>query len=166
MAYATVAQLLERYDLRTIGDLAADNNTQVSSGALPTDPNVLAALNDASGEIDSALLVGGMYTPAQLEALAGNSQFKLVRLCCRIAIVFIHERRHLLEADELEKYEKINNDALARLRKGENLFDIAANVGAGKPSVDGPSTVEYQGLNLVRDRVQRTYPARMLPHNR
>lgn len=165
-AYATVAQLCERYDLRTIGDLASDTNAQVAAIALATDANVLAALDDASGEVVTALLAGGIYTEAQLDALTGKSQFKLIRLVCRIAIVYIHERRSLLSAEELEKYEKINNDALERLRKGENVFNIPENLAAGLPSADGPTTLDFNELNLIRDRASRYFPRRALPGNR
>ena len=80
MAYASVADLKKRFDVRTLGDLASDDGTQVASANLPADENVLAALDDASGEIDSAVLVARRYTTSDLTALTGNSLAYLKRL--------------------------------------------------------------------------------------
>lgn len=166
MPYATVAQLLERFDSRTIGQLASDSNVDVAGVDLPTDPRVLAALNDASGDIDSALLVGGMYSTDNLAGLSGNSNYKLIRLTCQLAMLYLYERRPMYDPDTVKAYRDMSQEALDRLRKGENVFDISANLQAGVPSVDGPTAVEYRELNLVRDRASRAYPARRLPHNR
>jgi len=165
-SYATPADLVKRYDWRTIGDLASDTGSQIAQGSIATDANVLACLADASGEIDSAVLSGGMYTATDLLALSGNGLAKLIRLTCQIAIVFLYERRPLLDPETAKAYREMNNDALERLRKGENVFDVAANIAAGLPSVDGPSTIDFNNLNLIRDRASKYYPARQLPGNR
>ena len=165
-AYATSTQLLERYDANEIADLASDEGQAVTRIALLTDSKVAASLSDASGEVEAALLVGGMYTTDQLEGLTGNAAAKLVRMTCDIAMCFLYERRPLYNVDNVAKFRELADKYLDRLRKGENVFNVAANIGAGTPSVDGPTTVGYESLNLVRDRVQNYYPGRRLPNNR
>src|SRR5690606_22659735 len=116
--------------------------------------------------VESALLVGGIYSTTQLAALTGNSLSKLVRLTCDIAMAYLFERRPLYDNERAGKLHDRVKDQLDRLRKGENVFNLAENIEAGKPTVDGPTTLDYQNLNLVRDRVRNYYPGRRLPGNR
>lgn len=166
MAYATPAQLIERHDANAIGDLASDDGVPVSRIDILTDGKVAAALNDASGDIDAALLVGGMYTVAQLSSLTGNGQYTLISICCEIAMARLYQRRPTFSVDDYKKYLELSESRLERLRNGENTFGIAANIEAGLPSVDGPTRVEYSALNLARDRTLNYFPARRLPNNR
>lgn len=168
MAYATPADLIKRYDVRTIGDLAGDTGERVLADDVATDANVLELLDDASGEIDAALLVGGMYSPADLTGLAGANAKKLVRLTCDIATLYLFERRPAYDPDRTEVLRERYKQSLTDLRKGENVFNISDNIAAGKPSIDGPTTADYDRLNLLPDRVRNYYPRRggRLPTNR
>lgn len=165
MAYATPAQMFERYDARTIGDLVSDEDIRVPSADLATDSKLLAALNDASGDLESACLVGGRYTAAQLAALTGNSLYYRVRITCDIAMWYLLQRRAGGDADELEKFEKLRMGHLKRLQSGESIFGIDEHIAASVPTIDGMSTVQYDNLNLVRDHA-KVYPRRKLPYNR
>jgi hypothetical protein len=71
VAYCPVSEFLKRVDLRTVGDWASDTGTRVASGALPTDPNVAAALNSASGMFESALLKSERYEPSDVLLMIG-----------------------------------------------------------------------------------------------
>lgn len=93
MAYATPAQLLERFDLRVIGDLASDADVRVTAAQIPTNARVLAALEDASGAIRSAALARGAYSDGQLDAFALANDPLLVRLTCSMAMVYMAQAR-------------------------------------------------------------------------
>lgn len=164
-SYATPADLLKRYDARDIGDLASDTGTQVSAGSIPTDPNVLAALADASGDIDSALMAGNRYTSADLTSLAGNTASKLIRLTCDIAMGYLLARRPGFDMDRLKQFREQNHFMLERLRKGENVFDLAPQKEAGVIDHATPSAVDTSKLQLMRDRTKNYYPARRFPTN-
>ena len=166
MAYATAAQLLERYDARDIGDLVSDDDTPVPRPDLLTDGKVAAALNDASGAIDSALMVGGLYSAADLAGLTGNSQYRLICICCEIAMARLFSRRPLRWQEAYAKALELAEGHLDKLRCGQNTFGLPAQIAAGLPSIDGPTTLEYQALNLVRDRTKNYFPGRRLPNNR
>lgn len=163
-AYATSADLIKRYDSRDIAMLASDTGSP--SAGIATDPNVTEALLDASGEIDSALMVSKMYAATDLTSLTGNSAAKLKRLTCDLAMSFLFARRPLFGFEKYEAARKMSDGHLDRLRKGENIFDLQAIKDAGVPKVDGPTTVDYTDLNLVRDRTKNHYPRRVLPDNR
>lgn len=166
MAYATVAQLLQRFDYRDIADLVSDTGSPVAQGSLATDANALAALNDASGEVETALLMGGRYTTTDLAGLTGNSLYHLIRMTCDVAIALLFARRPLYAFDKYKDARELAEKHLDRLRKGEAVFNLSDMAAASVPSVDGPTTIEYQNLNLVRDRVHNHYPRRYLPNNR
>lgn len=168
-AYATAADLLKRYDARILGDLAADDGEQVSAGDLATDPNLAAALEDASGEIEAALLQGKRYSVDQLTALTGNSRAYLIRICCQIAVAKMWERRLYLDSDQqiaAEQAQEQARKALQRLKTGEEVFNVDVAKAAGLPSVSTPSRVQINRRNLLVDRLRgRIFPTRMLPND-
>lgn len=167
-AYATPTDLLARKDARTLGDLVTDVSERVSPEDLLTDTKLQAALDDASGEIDAALLQGKRYSVADLTALNGNSQKYLIRLTCDIAWGLLCERRSYGVDDERRQAAfKSRREALERLRKGEHVFDLEAVKEAGLPSITGPTRIERTALNLISNRARgRFYPTEFLPDDR
>lgn len=165
-SYATVAQLLERYDARLIGDIVSDDNEQVAAAALPANAKVLASLADASGDIESALLVARRYSAAELAGLTGHAQMHLIRMTCDIAMSYLLRRRVGTEPEKLAAFLDLAERHLEKLRKGINVFGLDDQMDAGLPEVTGPTSVDFQNMNLMRDRVHNYYPARRLPFNR
>ena len=164
--YVTAAEFFKRYDVRDVGDLVSDDSTTVTPTSLATDVNLLAAIGDASGDIDAALLAGGKYETSDLEGLTGNGLNTLYRMCSDLVLFYLLSRRPDLSPDRLEAYEKLRSRHLKRLQSGENVFNLATHITAGRVSVDGPTTQNYHDLNLVRDRTKNYFPARHLPNNR
>lgn len=160
MAYASVADLTLRHDPRLINDLSNDEGVRQSRGDLQTNSRVVTALSDASGAVTAALVVGDRYSVTDLESLTGDDQSLLKRIVCDIAMSFLYDRRPSLNADEYERYNKMAERHLNRLRKGDAVFNIKANRDATKVTLDGPTTIDYNRLNLLPERVPRTYPSR------
>lgn len=157
MSYCTATDLLKRYDARIIGDLIGDNNARVEAASIVSDPNVQAALDDASGMINSAILVAQKYTSLQLAALTGADQAFLVRLVCNLAFGLLTIRRGLPK-DKLEQYEEAL-ETLKMLRSGERVFAVPENEAAGNPSASFPSASVYSNLDLMRD-YSKYFPTR------
>ena len=164
--YATGSQLLERYDARILGDLVADDNTQIAAAALPANANIVAALEDASGDIDAALLVGRRYSPDDLSGLTGNAAKHLIRITCDIAVSYLLRRRVQQDPERAGAQMQLAETPLDSLRNGINVFGLDPQMDAGKPTTTGPSTPDYNNLNLMRDRTRNYYPAKHLPGNR
>lgn len=166
MAYdVDAADLTDRYDARDIGDLASDTGTAVASGDLAANAKVLAAINDALGDIESALVAGSRYTVAQLEALTGVALAKFKRLACGRAMFYLLSRRPAQNPDRLKQFDEWTESQLQRLRKGENIFNLDDQKDAGVIDHQFIEAVDVSKLNLIRDRVRNTYPARTYPEN-
>lgn len=171
MSYASVADLLQRYDFRDIGGLVSDDNREASPVDLatvgtPGNSIAQACLDDASGDIEAALFSSGRYTELDLTSLTGNSLSYLKRITCDIAMALIYARRPLYDPDKYKMAMETAESHLERLRKGENVFNLQPQIDAGTPDIDGPSTMDFQNLNLIRDRVRNFFPGRRLPNNR
>lgn len=163
MAYATVAQLIDRKSSQTIGDLVSDDGSPVLEGDLATNSKVLAALDSASGAIEAAVFAGNRYTAADLAGLVGNSAAYLVSITCDLAMAFLFARKPTHDIDDYKAAMDLQDSHLERLRQGKHVFNVAEVEAAGVPSVALPSVVQVTGLNLIRDRTQNYYPARRLP---
>lgn len=165
-AYANHDDMTNRFDAREIGDLLSDTGEPVDEGDFVSHPKLTAILEDASGEIEAALMVGGRYTAANLTSLTGNSLSHLKRITCELAMRDLLARRPAYNPEKLKAFEERCQGHLKQLRHGENVFNLADQKDAGVPSVGGLTTVETINLNLLRDRVQHYYPSRRLPDNR
>lgn len=159
MSFATPSQLQARFDVRSIGDLLADDGTTVSQASQLTDANLQAALDDAAGEIVAACISNQHYTTANLTALAAldvstyPSAALLIRLNCALAIPHLFGRR-LYNQDEIEKRIpaiKWANETLEMLKNGQRVFELpTANVSAGVMQTAAlGSNLASQGTSLV-----------------
>lgn len=92
-----VAEFLKRVDKEVVGKLASDTTTPVSGGALLTDPNIKAALQDASGLFESAVARGGRYSQADiaviLAAPTSAAAGMMFRIVSDLAWIHLFERR-------------------------------------------------------------------------
>lgn len=92
-----VSEFLKRVDKAAVALLASDTvGVPVPSGQLPTDPNVLAALTDGSGLFESAVMMGGNYTAADLQTLLTttcSAQGMMFRIISDLAWAYLFDRR-------------------------------------------------------------------------
>jgi phage gp36-like protein len=168
MSYATPADLLARYNLQVIGQLASDTSTALTALQILTDPNVQAALDDAAGVIDGALLRGQRYSVVDLTTLTGNSLALLKRINCDGAFINLWKRKSWDGQEErldraMEDFEKM----LRKLATGEEIFNVPSDIEAGVPEITGPTSVEYEQLNTIASRCRgHIYPMARLPNDR
>lgn len=158
MAYATGNQLIQRFDVDMVGDLATDDREGLDRSAVATHPNVLTALDDASGEIDVSLQAGGRYTAAQLASLTGNSLSHLVRITCAVAMACLFERRAGEYPEKAEAIAKVARGHLESLRRGENVFGLPEITASGVIDLATPDTIQIDALNLLPSRMARYFP--------
>jgi len=164
MAYATPTDLTARYDARRIGDFASDDGTRVAEADLPQNEKVLTALDAASGEVEVALMQGDRYRISDLAELTGSSREYLKQLVSDISFCRLYERHGWSdEAASPDLTYKRSREALDRLRKGENVFNIAGHVAAGLANMvtASPSRVQLQRPTLMSEIARGKYfPAR------
>jgi phage gp36-like protein len=167
-AYATGSDLIARYDVDLIGDLATDDRETLDRDLVASSGKVATALADASGEVEVAMMAGGRYTVEQLQNLPGNSSNHLKQIVCGLAMAALYRRRP--EAASREMIEDLTRDAreaIRALRRGENVFGIAATIDATVPELTGPSAIDYEERNDVTTRMNRYFPqpATRIPRN-
>ena len=147
MAYCTGAQFLERYDARRVSELIRDDGVKLSTGFAAyciSNANLLAALEDASAEIDAAAFVGKRYSKDRLTTLVAvdsggklvnTGGFLLLRLVADIAYANLVSRRGLAatETSQLSPNGSKALEMLQLIRSGERIFDTSdgGNADAG-----------------------------------
>jgi phage gp36-like protein len=163
-AYADAADLLLRYDRRTVGELLSDTGEPLTPAQIASDTKLAAILEDASGQVEAAMLCGKRYEPSDLAALTGNSLALLKKIVCVIAIADLFERRPEIHLETAKLYYEKAKGYLEDLRTGRNIFNLsdesAAN--ASLPDTDGPTALEYETLNLLPEQMIRYFPNRAL----
>jgi phage gp36-like protein len=154
-AYASISDLITRRDKRLIGELMGDMNDT------PTDAELLASdvlselLVDASGQVESAMLSGKRYLPADLESLTGNSLGFLKKIVCTIAMADLYERRPGYHMEQAKAYTELAQAYLKALRNGENLFNLDDHINAANPDTTAPTVVDYTNLNFYPEQMSR-----------
>jgi phage gp36-like protein len=159
-AYATGSDLISRYDVDLIGDLATDDRETLDRDSVADNVKVTTALADASGEVEVAMQAGGRYTVEQLQSLTGNSANHLKQIVCGLAMAALYRRRP--EASRREMIEDLTRDArdaIKSLRRGENVFGIVANIEATVPDIVGPSAIDLDNRNDLSVRMGRYFPS-------
>ena len=136
-SYATPADLISFKDIRALADLLEDQGqrvggTQPNPTTVEADPNLQVALNWASGEIESAMMVGQKYQPVDLNSLTGMSLYLLKGLTCDLAFWKLLTRRYPTTGIT-EEY-RAAMERLERLRLGERIFGFQESMQAGLPA--------------------------------
>jgi len=164
--FCSRAQILTRYDARTIGELVQDENRPIPRDQLLTNGNLLVALQDAAGAMRAAFAYGNRYTLDDLQDLTGLDLSLLIRINADITMLLLYERRPLFSPDMMKAAMENATKWLEQLRSGDMIFSIPGTAAASVVTVDGPTEQDYKDLNLVRDRSNRYFPRRINPNNR
>lgn len=155
---ATPAEFLARYDTRLISDLISDVGAPSVNAA--TDPNLLAALEDASSAINAAVYVGDRYTPDQMSRLSATAAGFIRRLCCDLALIYIKRRRGRFDAEKDGALLKEVDDTLQSLRNGNNLLllEDQSESPASVIFLDRPQLIGVKRSTSIRASTKNYYP--------
>lgn len=159
-AYATASDLIARYDVEIVGELATDNRAPLSRSDVLSHPNVAAALLSASGEIDVALRAGHRYSPAQLQSLDDNSRAHLRDIVCAFAMTRLFHRRPGVHADLAKAIREQAAEFKKALADGNDIFGLASDTShldASVPQVTGPTATEIYNRNFFPARAAGRY---------
>lgn len=148
-AYASAADMLLRYDARSIGDLCTrtDPPVRVTPTNLLTDTVLAEALKDASGMVEAAVMTGQQHSPAALAALAASDTVGarfLKRLVCDLTMGLLFLGRPDRTGEVPASYVRAE-EVLQEIRSGQQVFgllDQQEAAGAAKVTVETPSQVE------------------------
>lgn len=167
-ALAISADMVKRYDARTLGDLCSDDGNQVSEQALVTNAKMTAALSTATGHFLAAVLRAERYTRNELEALTGDSKEYLKDLICQIAFWGLWRRKPYTDDQQRADAKAAADEALELMRTGAHVFDIDRQKDAGTPKVETVTRVEIENdWSLMVDQARgRFFPRRRTYKNR
>lgn len=165
-AYCTAAQMVARYDTRSLGQLLSDSNTvALTADEVLASTKLAAFLKEASGQVEAAALFGEKYTAADLAALSGtNGGETLAGLVADLTMWRIWDRRPDKNGP-LPKRCEFAFAMLEQLRAGDRIFGFQQTVEAGRIDHEqttadearirgGPSVIleRYFGIRGDRDR--------------
>jgi phage gp36-like protein len=165
--YTTAADLTARFDARSIQQLVSDTGTPVLPSELTTDVKLIAALDDAEGEVTANLLVGGRYTTTELAALTGTALAYLKYIICNIAMLHLLGRRPAINAKLYEQLKELRETHLKALQDGHAIFGgNDEDADAGRTSVDGISYQDMVNNDSIRIRKPRYFATPSIPIGR
>ena len=136
--YMSELQYLARADVRTVAQLVSDTGFAVGSPVpdpqgLVGNANLIAALTDASGELEAVCLIGARYHQidlAQIAAATGTgAQGKMFRVLTRMTTMLLWERR--MDKSVPQDLAKQVAEDKERLRNGEEIFGSVSHEQAG-----------------------------------
>lgn len=165
--YCSPAQFLERYDVRTVGQLLSDTDVALSQTDVLQSTILNDLLMEASGWVESAALVANRYSPNDLYALAtdpsalpgtGNSARMLAGIVAGITMFFLWDRRptKYLEMG-LPLRSEMAIEMLDRLRKGEAIFGIQEVANAGNPDPKFITPEQINTRNFSSNQARRFF---------
>lgn len=119
MAYATIAEMIDRYDERVLKDLVQDDDTR--NADLTGNPILEAILDDGTALIDAA--IRRTYSNDQLAVLATANSAVLRRLNCDLAMGLLYQRRARGLPDQIREVFDEAKDMLREIREGKSILD-------------------------------------------
>jgi hypothetical protein len=155
--YCDGSELALRYDKRRLMELYTDDGVRPTSYDA-YNANLLAALEDATAEINAAIFIGYKYTAAGfspttfLSGLTDTGQRLIRRLAADLAYANLVSRRGLstTETSNLAPRNLIAQQMLEQLRQGERIFDMvdqsSANAGIAHHAPLGISDISNTGI--------------------
>lgn len=158
--YCPVSEFIKRFDVRTIKQLASDTDTPIAD---PTnDANVLACLRDASGDLESAALMGGRYTADDLAELLGsdtNARATLYRIVAGRAFTYLRERRPILNVPKADAEERAEA-FLEALVEGKRIFGFQEVMDAGVLDHEVETVADVENRRLATWTASRLFGTR------
>lgn len=158
-SYCSAADFFKYVDVRMIRDLIRDDGTRANQQDALSDANLTEALLSASGEVESACLVGNKYLPTDLAALTGASQALLRKTVAWLAAGSILERRLYADRDFPPGVEKAEL-RLKDLREGVRIFGLQEVMDAGNSNTTFLTESDLETQNFATFQADRFFGIR------
>ena len=158
MPYATGADLVLRFDHDLVGDLATDDRETQTRANVIDHPVVLMALLEAEGQINAALRYGNKYKAGDLEGLTGSGLEYLKGLVCDLTMSRLFNRRPESCPENADAIRDRAMLLIDKLRGGENIFDLPANIDATLIDHSGPNALDLDARADMTTRMGPYFP--------
>lgn len=162
--YCSAEEFLVFVDFRTIVDLCSDDNgrpleSDFTDDTTRTGQIALAVLQASSGELESAVLLGGRYTVENLGELTGNQAQFIKKLVADLSLWEFYCRRPDLMSQMPAKCEQAKA-IINAIAQGEMIFGIQENIDAGHLNLTVETPQDVINRNLVTFQAQRYFGRR------
>jgi len=162
-AYISPAEFLKRADPRIVVKLCTDDIANpATTASLTTNDYLLAALRDASGLLESAVLLGERYSVDDLTSLANpssqtNATGLFYRILSDIAMAHLYELRpEMAPSPSMSARIERASRWLDELSNGRKIFGLQEVAEAGHmdhQEVDADDTDRFHGQVQVANRL-------------
>ena len=149
--YATAQDLIDRFDVRLLGDLASDTDAFVAEADLPSNARIAAALTDASAVVDSALLAAGKLTQPQLDEIKTDGDPTLRRIVSDLALGDLYSARGRGVPDGHRQRVDRAEDDLAAIRRGTHAINVSRVQSSSVPGATRSRPETRSGQRRVSD---------------
>ena len=132
--YASPQDFLNRYDVRTVGQLLNDSDTSpaLTQAQVLASAKLNALLMEASGDLEAAVIRGQRYTPTDLATIVSNAGVAkewVVGLICAITAGKLCDRR--FDRQEPPPPAKRADEILELLGQGQRIIPTQESAAAG-----------------------------------
>lgn len=150
--YATIAQIKLHIDTRVLQMLASDTGANADLTSYTTAPNLEAAVERASSDVESYARRGERYTEADLQALQTAEDVTLIGLVADLALYNLAIRRGGDISTAIQQRGDRAHQALKDLASGVRIFakDSGAE-GSGTATAEIVPIGDREQMNLPSD---------------
>ena len=169
MAYANSQDMLERYDRRMLARLLFDGDLEKQDSDFSDSTVLQTALDDASGDVEAAIMFGGIYDQQAISNLTNSSLALLKRIVCDLAFCFLSRMKGADGTNSTQELQKSVESYLDRLRSGERLFMVNGDQSrqtAGQVQLEVPTVYELRMFNGLTQRAWGYFPCQAQRQNR
>lgn len=163
--YCTPAQLIERCDVRTLGDWLSDETPprRFTSAEVLASTALANILLEASGELESGVLMGERYTVEDLQALQAYdsaSQQLLIGIVAGLAFGKVWYRRPRTDDQKFPTMAQWAQGLLEQLSKGARIFGFVEVAEAGRMEHGRITAAEITDRDLLVVQADRYFGRR------
>jgi hypothetical protein len=158
-SYCTPADLLTYSDWRPLADMLDDNGARLTRPEVLANAKLASCLDAASGQLESACLVGMRYTPTDLAALTGVGLERLKEVVAALALLRVFRRRELMPV-ELRLMVEDAEKQLTLLEQGYRVFGLAEHADAGLPAHEKETVYDIEARNGTTWQARRFFGRR------
>lgn len=162
-SYCTAAECVQRLDNRSLGDWLADDGTRLTSAQVLASTVLAALLQGASGEFESAIMVGERYTVEDIEALiaADTNAAEFVKdIIANLVLLRAWGRRPRTASEPIPPMAQWADKQLELLRTGTRIFGFAETTDAGKIEHSEMTADEIRRRPLLSNKLRRFFGRR------
>ena len=153
--YLTAAQFLSRYDKRTSLEWASDDDDPLTEAEFIASTMINDLLLEASGEVESACLMGERYSVVDLQALTGATGQLLKGIVGGLFLGKLWGRRPRTPAEAFPTATQQSQGYMEQLYMGRRIFGLTTVMEAGRIEHEVMTPRDIEERNFTSSKIRR-----------